>query len=181
MTPLTKLLSTAGAALGASAAAAAVLAERLDGLGTRDGEAGGALDGDDLRGPGARQRTRAITIAAPPADVWPLLDELGPGIPVADEDLFEVVRSDPHQHRVAVYEGASVRVVRAMVLRDFDEATRLVVRTSFETSGPAARLAVRVLVDPVHAATEVVQLRRIKRRAEGYDAPATTAAARASR
>ncbi len=47
-------------------------------------------------------------------------------------------------------------------------------RTSFEATGTAARLAARVLVDPSHAAMEVVQLRRIKRRAEGYDAPAAT-------
>lgn len=175
------------------------------------------LAGDELHGPDAVVRTRAITIAAPPADVWPWLVQLGWGragwysldllerpigaarsvaadgtvswrsltevvdahqdlavgdmIPLRGELGLEVVRLAPEDHLVAVHEGESLRMVWALVLRDFDEATRLVVRTAFEANGPGARAVTRLLVDPGHAAMEIVQLRGIKRRAEGYFAP----------
>ncbi|HET7648192.1 MAG TPA: hypothetical protein VFK17_06445 [Gaiellaceae bacterium] len=55
------------------------LRRRLLDWGATRGEAAGALPGDELL-PGADVvSTRAITIAAPPSDVWPWLVQMGPG------------------------------------------------------------------------------------------------------
>lgn len=210
--PLSLAIAGAGA-LGAVGAALGVAAG-LDGLGTRDDESAAPLPGDDLRGPEAVVRTRAITIAAPPADVWPWLVQLGWGragwysidalerllgaarsvdaegatswrsldevvpdhqdlavgdtIPLKEGVGFEVVALVPEEHLVGVFDAGGLRVVWSFVLRDHGEATRLLVRTAFGGSSVAVRSASRLFLDPGHAVMEVVQLRRIKRRAEGY-------------
>lgn len=219
MSRRTRILSAAGAALGLGTLATRV-ADRLDGFGTRPGEAAAAMPGDHLHDPGATVRTRAITVAAPPADVWPWLVQLGWGragwysldalerplgaarsvaedgteswrsltevaarhqdlavgdrIPLAEGLGFEVVEIEPLEHLVAVLETDALHMVWTLVLRDFDEATRLVARTALRGRGTAADLATRLLVDPGHAVMEVAQLRGIKRRAEGYFAPDAT-------
>ena len=77
----TRLLITA--ATTAAAAAALVLAVRAAhraqlGWGATAAERAAALPGDDL-GPADLVATRAITIAAPPAAVWPWLVQIGQG------------------------------------------------------------------------------------------------------
>jgi hypothetical protein len=47
--------------------------------GATSAEATGALPGDELVAEPAVQTTHAVTIAAPPADVWPWLVQMGPG------------------------------------------------------------------------------------------------------
>ena len=78
MSRLTTLLSASLAAAGAVGAAVAVGAG-LDGFGARDDEVDARLPGDELHGPGAIVRTRAVAIDAPPAEVWPWLVQLGWG------------------------------------------------------------------------------------------------------
>lgn len=214
MPSLLRTLTTAVVAGGAAVGAAVTLGRTLDGLGTRQGDLDAVLPGDDLHGPDALVRTRAITIAAPPADVWPWLVQLGWGragwysidalerligaarsvdadgtvgwrsldtIVEAHQDLtvgdtiplqrdvgFTVASLVEQQHLVGVFEGAGLRMVWALVLRDHGEATRLVVRTALDGESAVVRAAGRVVLDPGHAVMESVQLRRIKRRAEGY-------------
>lgn len=52
---------------------------RLLDWGATRGEAAGALPGDELLPDAHVVSTRAVTIAAPPADVWPWLVQMGPG------------------------------------------------------------------------------------------------------
>lgn len=213
MSRLTTLFTTA---LGAAAAAGAAIgvATGLDGHGIEPQDAEASLPGDDLHGPDAVVRTRGITIAAPPADVWPWLVQLGWGragwysidalerllgaarsvdsrgnaswrsleeiapqhqdlavgdvIPLKEGIGFEVVAMAPAEHLVGVFDAGGLRMVWAFVLRDHGEATRLLVRTAFGGSSAGVRAARRLLLDPGHAVMEVVQLRRIKDRAEGY-------------
>ena len=47
------------------------------GWGSTDGEAAMTLPGDELTPPPVEQLTRAITIAAPPEEVWPWLVQMG--------------------------------------------------------------------------------------------------------
>ena len=47
------------------------------GWGATEGEATMALPGDELTPPPVEQQTRAITIAAPPQEVWPWLVQMG--------------------------------------------------------------------------------------------------------
>jgi hypothetical protein len=97
-------------------------------------------------------------------DEFPLNETLG----------FEVVELEQPDHLVVVFEHGGLRMVWAYVLRDVGEATRLVVRTAFEADGPLLGAVTRTLLDPGHAVMELVQLRRIKRRAEGYLAAEAT-------
>ena len=207
-TPLAAALAAAGAA-----GAALTLGRGLDGVGTRDEEATAALPGDELHGPHAVVRTRAVAIAVPPADVWPWLVQLGWGragwysidalerllgvarsvapdgttswrsleeiapqhqdlelgdtIPLREDVGFEVVDIAPAQHLVGVFDGAGLRMVWAFVLRDHGDTTRLLVRTALGGDSLVVRSAARLLLDPGHAAMELVQLRRIRRLAEG--------------
>lgn len=143
MSRRTTLLSASLAAAGAVGAAVAVGAG-LDGFGAREDEVDARLPGDELHGPGAIVRTRAVAIDAPPAEVWPWLV----------------------QHLVGVFDAGGLRMVWTFVLLDLGDSTRLLVRTAFGGSSAAVRAARRVLLDPGHAVMEVVQLRRIKQRAE---------------
>ena len=74
--PLTRV-----ALLGAGAAYALVIRPRIRRWGATDEEVGKPLPGDELASPfGYRPiSTRAITIDAPPADVWPWLVQMGSG------------------------------------------------------------------------------------------------------
>lgn len=100
--------------------------------------------------------------------------EVGDEIPLTATAGFEVVELQEPEHLVAVFDRGGLRMVWTYVLRDFGEATRLVVRTAFEAEGPLADAAARTLLDPGHAVMELVQLRRLKRRAEGYLAAEAT-------
>lgn len=73
---------TAAAGIAASAAAAAIVYRRViepwhQRWGAIDDEVAAELPGDDLVPEPASQITRAITIAAPPAAVWPWLVQIG--------------------------------------------------------------------------------------------------------
>lgn len=208
-TPLAAALAAAGAV-----GAALSLGRGLDGVGTRDDEASMPLPGDELHGPDAVVRTRAVAIAARPADVWPWLVQLGWGragwysidalerlvgvarsvapdgttswrsleeiapehqdldvgdlLPLREDVGFEVASIDPEHHLVGVFDGAGLRMVWSFVLLDHGEATRLLVRTALSGDRVLVRTAARLLLDPGHAAMELVQLRRIKRLAEGH-------------
>ncbi len=107
---------------------------------------------------------------------WRSLDEIvpqhqdlavGDTIPLREDVGFEVVALAPEQHLVGLFDAGGLRMVWAFVLRDLGDRTRLVVRTGFGGSNAAVRTARRLLLDPGHAVMEVVQLRRIKERAEG--------------
>lgn len=100
--------------------------------------------------------------------------DVGDRIMLTDATGLEVAAIEEHDHLVTVLESSGLRMVWAFVLRDFGEATRLVVRTAFEADGPLAEAATRTLLDPGHAVMELVQLRRLKRRAEGYLAAEAT-------
>lgn len=190
-----------------------VLGRGLDGRGTLPGEVEQPLPGDELRGPHAVVRTRAVEIAAPPAEVWPWLVQLGWGragwysidalerllgvarsvapdgtvgwrsleeiaprhqdldvgdtLPLREDVGFEVASLVPEEHLVGVFDGAGLRMVWAFVLRDRGGTTRLVVRTAIGGEQAVVRTGARLLLDPGHAVMELVQLRRIKRLAEG--------------
>ena len=209
--PLTLVLAGAGA-LGAVGAALGV-ATGLDGRGTREHDTEVQLPGDELHGAAAVVRTRGISIAAPPEEIWPWLVQLGWGragwysidalerllgvarsvdddgtaswrsateiidahqdlavgdtIPLQDGVGFEVVALSPPEHLVGVFDARGLRMVWAFVLRDEGDTTRLLVRTGFGGTNAAVRAVNRVVLDPGHAVMELVQLRRIKERAEG--------------
>ncbi len=95
---------------------------------------------------------------------------VGDTIPLREDVGFEVVALAPEQHLVGLFDAAGLRMVWAFVLRDHGDTTRLVVRTGFGGSNAGVRAARRLLLDPGHAVMEVVQLRRIKERAEGLPA-----------
>jgi hypothetical protein len=72
-----KLYSLAGGALAAEVAAYLLWRPRMLRWGATVGEASGPLPGDD-RTPHPRvQSTRAVTIDAPPEQVWPWLLQMG--------------------------------------------------------------------------------------------------------
>lgn len=76
---MTRCARAAGLLAAAGAAYAALARPRMLRWGATAAEAAGALPGDELI-PGARyQSTRAITIAAPAAEVWPWLVQMGQG------------------------------------------------------------------------------------------------------
>lgn len=71
------VLAAAVASLAAGGAYARWLQPRHDRWGATDGEVAVALPGDELVPDPATQNTRAITIDAPPHEVWPWLAQIG--------------------------------------------------------------------------------------------------------
>jgi hypothetical protein len=67
----------AGAGVAATAAYARLFRPWMKTWGTRPGEAGKELPGDETVPDPGLQQTRAITIEAPPEEVWPWLAQLG--------------------------------------------------------------------------------------------------------
>lgn len=124
----------------------------------------------------------ARSVGSDGTESWRSLDEIAPQhqdlavgdtIPLKEDVGFEVVALAPEQHLVGLFDAAGLRMVWAFVLRDDGDVTRLLVRTGFGGSNAAVRAARRLLLDPGHAVMEVVQLRRIKERAEGHLGGAT--------
>lgn len=113
-------------------------------------EADAPLPGDDLLGPGADVvATRAVTVGAPPADVWPWLAQLGHALVLQAGQGPEA-------------EGSSVvpaGFTWAFVLRPGPHgSTRLLVRERDTCSGPWVRLGVEV----VQVASSVVTARMLR-------------------
>jgi hypothetical protein len=113
---------------GTVAAAAAVATPRLLRLGATREEAHRAMPGDDEVPRAQLQGTRAITINAPPQDVWPWIAQIGYhgygragwyAFDLADNDgvqsAWEIIPEMQHPHvgQVIGEEGSTIRAIEA--------------------------------------------------------------------
>jgi hypothetical protein len=113
---------------------------RLLTWGATPGEARGAMPGDDVVPRPHVVATRAVTVEAAPADIWPLLPAL------AGEDAA-VVEEVPGRSLVMAVHAFHVSVTWAMELRERDGHTRLVVRERILCRPGLLGLIYRVLSD----------------------------------
>jgi len=211
-----RVLKAGAAGLAAASAVAAgyplLLRKRCLTWGARLDEVETEMPGDDLLPEAPLVTTRAVTVGAPPAEIWPWLVQMGPGRGGAYtydwiENLFglnmhSADRILPEFQDLKVGDtmpmGAKGPVVRieilepdaAMVMRsedgmwvwafglcpdDTEDVTRLVSRNRIAapSSGPAARIFFRYVMEPGSLVMERKMLLGIKKRVE-RTAPSAT-------
>jgi hypothetical protein len=147
--------------------------------GATQGEVERTLPGDDLLDPADIVATRAITIHAPPAAVWPWLVQIGPSVVPERQDLHigDVMRSAEGKPgmRTEILEPERVLVNRSeagdwvwiFALEPAGGATRLISRNRIAMKGAAAGQRLGMLVmEPGSLVIERKMLLGIKQRAE---------------
>jgi hypothetical protein len=130
--------------------------------GATQGEVERTLPGDDLLDPADIVATRAITIHAPPAAVWPWLLQIGPaeGEPGMRTEILE-------PERVLVNRSEAGDWVWIFVLDPVGGGTRLISRNRIAMKGAAAGQRLGMLVmEPGSLVMERKMLLGIKQRAE---------------
>ncbi|MBA9004973.1 MULTISPECIES: hypothetical protein [Thermomonospora] len=159
MNLLTKALASWITAAALTAAAyPLILRKRCLTWGSYPEEAEAILPGDDLLPDPDHQTTRAVTIAAPPEAVWPLLTGPHPGMRPA--------RRTPARSLVYRTENR----LRSFTLHPTGEATRLIARTRTRHPGRPARL-LTILKEPTDLLRERRLLLTLKQRAEAATPP----------
>ncbi|TMR24431.1 hypothetical protein ETD86_04695 [Nonomuraea turkmeniaca] len=173
------------------AAAGYVLAVRPWHLrwGADDGEVHGEMAGDDIVSMPQYQATRAITVDALPAAVWPWLVQLGgyteasaegdatieqQGLKVGDTlhpgdegAVFIVEQADPPHTLVLVHRGQDAATTCSISLREVDDArTRMVFRTRIKAEPGLSGTLFLARVDLADFLTVRRQMLTIKSRAE---------------
>lgn len=137
-----------------------LLRPRLLRWGATPAEARRKMPGDTLIPRPHVVATRAITVAAEPQDLWPLLPTL------AAQDA-EVVQEKPFHTLVMAVRGFYVTVTWAMELREQHDGTRLVVRQRILCRPGVLGLIYLLLSDTADFFTVREQLTTVKALAEG--------------
>ncbi|HZS37358.1 MAG TPA: hypothetical protein VFF06_11060 [Polyangia bacterium] len=132
--------------------------------GATPAESGRGLSGDGLIAEPKAVMTRAITIHAPPDDVWPEVVELAAAIG-GGLARFNPPHALVLYHERATGPGCVTRTSRAFVLEeDALGATRLIVRTRVAFAGGARQAIARHAREPFEFLAERRRLLELRRR-----------------